>query len=288
MNIKDYVLPPLTEGQTVSVGRVTAKEQFTKPPPRYNFRSLLLKMEKEEIGTKATRASTIQTLFDRKYIGGTTSLSVSDLGFEVIEVLSKYCPTVVSPEMTKDLEERMDAIQLGKETKLNVLQKAIETLKIVTLEIRNNEAKIGAQLTQPLRKNRLKERTVGACPKCPDGKLVVLRSKKTGKRFVGCTNYFEGKCNTSYPLPQTGTVKPLADVCQSCGSPIVVVYLRPRYHWKLCLNPVCSSKGACEKMNCKLCCRDVHKTDFVHCIPKLTRISWRNSGFGRQPQTFLG
>ena len=130
--------------------------------------------------------------------------------------------------MTKALEERMDAIQQGKETKLNVLQKTIETLKIVTSELKDKEAEIGAQLTQSLQKNRLNERTVGACPKCHDGKLVVLRSKKTGKRFVGCTNYFEGKCNTSYPLPQTGTVKPLADVCKSCGSPTVAVYLRVR------------------------------------------------------------
>ncbi len=79
-------------------------------------------MEKEEIGTKATRAATIQTLYNRKYVNGINNLSVSDLGFEVIEVLLKYCPTVVSSEMTRSLEERMEAIQQGKETKQNVLQ----------------------------------------------------------------------------------------------------------------------------------------------------------------------
>ncbi len=46
-------------------------------------------MEKEEIGTKATRAATIQTLYDRKYIHGISNLVVSDLGFEVIEILIK-------------------------------------------------------------------------------------------------------------------------------------------------------------------------------------------------------
>ena len=157
-------------------------------------------MEKEEIGTKATRASTIQTLYDRKYLTGTTSLFVSTLGFEVIEVLSKYCPTVVSPELTRKLEGEMDQIQQGNQTKQNVLQSATETLKLVTSELKEKEAAIGAQLSQPLQKNRLDERTIGECPKCRDGKLVILRSKKTGKRFVGCTNYFEGKCNTSFPL----------------------------------------------------------------------------------------
>ena len=66
--MKDDTLPPLIEGQPVEVKRVILKENFTKPPPRYNPRSLLIKMEKEEIGTKATRASTIETLLDRKYL----------------------------------------------------------------------------------------------------------------------------------------------------------------------------------------------------------------------------
>ena len=68
------------------------KDNFTKPPARYNPRSLLIKMEKEEIGTKATRAAIIQTLYDRKYLEGTTNLFISELGFEVIEVLCKVLP----------------------------------------------------------------------------------------------------------------------------------------------------------------------------------------------------
>ncbi len=96
-------------------------------------------MEKEEIGTKATRAATIQTLYDRKYLHGTDSLVVSDLGFEVIEILSKYCPTIVSPELTKELEEEMSQIQEGKKTKEAVLQSAVEILKPVTTELKEKE-----------------------------------------------------------------------------------------------------------------------------------------------------
>ena len=244
VQLKDVSLPPLTEGQKISVKRVVLKDNFTKPPPRYNPRSLLLKMEKEEIGTKATRAATIQTLYDRKYVHGSDSLVVSDLGFEVIEVLVKYCPTVVSPELTRKLEEKMNEIQKGTETKENVLQNAIEILKPVTSELKEKEAAIGAQLSQALKKSRLEEKIVGACPKCPDGKLVILHSKKTGKRFVGCTNYFEGKCNAAFPLPQSGTVKPLSSACKSCGWPTLRVWLKGKRPWKLCLNPNCSSKGA--------------------------------------------
>ncbi len=244
VQLKDVTLPPLTEGQKIAVKGVVLKDNFTKPPARYNPRSLLLKMEKEEIGTKATRAAIIQTLYDRKYLHGTDSLVVSDLGFEVIEILSKYCPTVVSPELTRNLEEKMNEIQQGKETKEVVLQNAIEILKPVILELKENESVIGKQLNQALKKARLEERIVGACPKCADGKLVILHSKKTGKRFVGCTNYFEGKCNAAFPLPQSGSVKPLGSVCKSCGWPTLRVWMKGKRPWKLCLNPNCPSKGA--------------------------------------------
>ncbi len=247
VQLKDELLPPLFEGQKVSVKQIVLSEHFTKPPARFNPRSLLLKMEKEKIGTKATRAAIIQTLYNRKYLNGTGNFYVSDLGFEVIRVLLKYCPTVVYPEMTRMLESKMEAIQQGIETKQNVLQNAIETLKIVTSEFKKKEAAIGAKLIQPLKKSKPKEKIVGTCPKCNDGKLVILRSKKTGKRFVGCTNYFEGKCNTAFPLPQTGTVKPLRSICKSCGSPIVAITLRAKRLWKLCLNPNCSSKGDSKK-----------------------------------------
>jgi DNA topoisomerase-1 len=244
VQLKDVTLPPLTEGQKIVVKGVVLKDNFTKPPPRYNPRSLLLKMEKEEIGTKATRAATIQTLYDRKYLHGTDSLVVSDLGFEVTDVLAKYCPSVVSPELTRKLEENMNEIQQGKETKENVLQKVIEILKPVTMELKEKESVIGKQLSQALKKARLEERIVGACPTCADGKLLILRSRKTGKRFVGCSNYFEGKCNVTFPLPQSGTVKPLDSVCKSCGWPTLRVWMKGKRTWKLCLNPNCPSKGA--------------------------------------------
>ena len=243
VQVKDDPLPPLTEGQQVEVKRITLKDQFTQSPTRYNPRSLLLQMEKEEIGTKATRAGIIQTLLERKYLNGTDSLVVSDLGFEVTEVLEKYCPIVVSSEMTRELEQKMDAIQLGKETKENMLQKTTETLETVTAQFKEKETMIGIQLSQAVQKARLEERTIGLCPKCHVGKLVILHSKKTGKRFVGCTNYFEGKCNTAYPLPQTGILKPLSGACRSCGSPVVAVYTSGKRPWRLCLNLQCPSKG---------------------------------------------
>ncbi len=243
VRLQESALPPLMEGQIVQVKSVNMHSLFTRPPPHYNPRTLLEKMEQEEIGTKATRAAIMQTLLDRKYVAGSDRFVVTDLGFKTIEVLTKYCPTIVSPELTRKLEQEMDAIQAGNQTKETVLQNAKETLRQVTSELKDNEAAIGAELSEALQTARLEERTVGTCPTCQNGKLVVLRSKKSGKRFVGCSNYFAGKCSTAYPLPQTGVIKPLSVACKTCGSPIVAVLGRGRRTWRLCLNPNCPSKG---------------------------------------------
>jgi DNA topoisomerase-1 len=238
---EDAVLPPMEEGQKVSVKRVVLEDKFTNPPARYNPSSLLRRMEKEEIGTKATRAAIIQTLHNRKYIRE-ERIVVTALGFEVIDILKKYCPTVVSIELTRKLEERMNEIQQGKETRENVLRGAIEILKPATEKLKEKEQIIGARLSQAIQKARLDERIIGACPICQNGKLVILRSKKTGKRFVGCTNYFEGTCKAAFPLPQRGFVKPSGRACRSCGWSTVQVWLKGKRIWNLCLNPQCPAK----------------------------------------------
>jgi len=243
VRFEDVLLPLLFGGQKIAVNKITLKDEFTKPPSRYNPRSLLKKMEKEEIGTKATRAAIIQTLYDRKYLDGSQNMVITDLGFKVTEVLGKYCPSVVSSDMTRKLEEKMEQIRLNQETKQNVLIDTIEKLKIITLSLKQKQSEIGLQLGQQIKQTQLNNKqTIGNCPKCQTGKLDIIRSKKTGKRFVGCTNFFEGLCSTSFPLPQTGAIKPLATPCKTCGYPIVKVLIKSKQPWNLCLNSNCPSK----------------------------------------------
>jgi len=237
----DAVLPSMEEGQKVGVKRMVLEDKFTAPPARYNPSSLLKQMEKEEIGTKATRAGIIQTLNNRKYTRD-ERIVVTGLGLEVVDVLNEYCPAVVSLELTRKLEERMNCIQQGNETRENVLQDTIEILKPVTEQLKEKEREIGERLSRALMESRLEERLVGACPACKNGKLVIIRSKTSGKRFVGCTNYFEGTCKTSFPLPQKGTVKPTGKTCKSCGCPMVLVWMGGKRPWNLCINPSCPTK----------------------------------------------
>ncbi|MEM3725562.1 MAG: DNA topoisomerase I [Candidatus Bathyarchaeia archaeon] len=238
---EEVLLPQIKEGQKVNVKKVILEDKFTKPPPRYNPGSLLKRMEEEEIGTKATRAEIIQTLYDRKYIRD-ERMVVTDLGFEVMEVLKRYCPTVVSVKLTKELEERMNRIQLNNEKRENVLVDAVEILKPAIEELKEKEKVIGEQLSNAIKRARLEERTVGACPICNSGKLMILYSRKTGKRFIGCTNYFKKLCSASFPLPQRGTVRPLGRNCRGCGWPTVQVRIKGRRPWNLCFNPKCPIK----------------------------------------------
>jgi DNA topoisomerase-1 len=237
----DVPLPMMVEGQEIDVEKVVSHDEFTRPPPRYNPSSLLKRMQRENLGTKATRAGIIQTLYERKYIAD-ERMVVSDLGFEVVDVLQKHCPTVLSSTMTAGLEEKMSEIQEKKETRENVVNKAIETLKPITEKLKEKESVIGEQLSHALREAELEERTIGACPTCKTGKLIIIHSRKSGKRFVGCTNYFTGTCKTAFPLPQKGVVKPLGANCRGCGSPTVRVWTRGKRSWRLCLNPECPLK----------------------------------------------
>jgi len=238
---EEVLLPPIEEGQAINIKKVILEDKFTKPPSRYNPSGLLKKMEEAEIGTKATRAGIIQTFYDRKYVRDERMI-VTDLGFEVLEVLKKYCPTVVSMKLTKELEEKMNKIQINGEKRENVLLDAVEILKPVAEELKGKEKIIGEQLSNAIKRARLEEGTIGICPICNTGKLVMIYSRRTGKRFVGCTNYFKGLCKASFPLPQKGTVRPLGTNCRGCGWPTVQVRIKGRRPWTLCFNPKCPLK----------------------------------------------
>ncbi|MEM0007450.1 MAG: DNA topoisomerase I [Candidatus Bathyarchaeia archaeon] len=238
---EEVLLPPLEEGQRLRVRRVILEDKFTKPPPRYNPGSLLKKMEEVGIGTKATRADIIQTLYDRKYVRD-ERMVVTDLGFEVLEVLKRHCPPIVSIGLTRKLEERMDKIQSNQEKRENVLLDAIEILKPVVEGLKAKEKTIGEQLSNAIKRARLEERIVGQCPLCGTGMLMILYSRKTGKRFIGCTNFFKKQCNAAFPLPQRGIARPLGRNCRGCGWPTVQVRIKGRRPWNLCFNLKCPLK----------------------------------------------
>ena len=238
---EEVLLPPIEEGEVAKLRQIAREDKFTSPPPRYNPSSLLKKMEEEGIGTKATRADIIQTLYDRNYIRD-KRIEVTALGFDIAEILHKHCPRVISVKFTRELEEKMEQVQAESERRENVLVEAVDRLRPMLEELKKREERMGEALSNAVKKARMEERIVGNCPNCGTGKLIILYSRKTGKRFIGCTNYFNSLCKTSFPLPQKGTVKSLRSECAGCGWPLVEVRTKGRRPWRLCFNPDCPRK----------------------------------------------
>ncbi|MGC8663092.1 MAG: DNA topoisomerase I [Thermoplasmata archaeon] len=79
-----------------------------------------------------------------------------------------------------------------------------------------------------------KRETIGECPE--DGGELVLRQSKTGKRFIGCSNF--PKCKVTYPLPQKGEIIPTYEKCPYCGLPIIILK-NGKYEKKMCIDPKC-------------------------------------------------
>ena len=210
---KEVILPDIEVGQKMDI-KMELGEKYSLPPSRFNQNSLRKFMEKEEIGTKATRASIIDKLYDRGYLFD-KSIHISEIGAAVSEVLLKHCPQVLSIKMTRHLEKEMENIEKG-EIKINrVLEDAKETLEPILMEIKDEERLIGNDLAISIRKMWKKQSYIGKCNVCEDGNLIIIRSKTTKKRFIGCSNY--PNCQNSFPISQRGKIAPMPKkICPYC------------------------------------------------------------------------
>jgi DNA topoisomerase-1 len=235
IKFKEHPLPPLADDDSLGVDKVYSVQKETQPPPRYNPSSLVKELERRGLGTKATRAETVETLYRREYIKD-TPIQVTELGMGVVKALTENAPAIISEELTRRFEEKIERIRNGKEMKETVLTEAREELKNILTEFREKEALIGAKLAQALADKERGKYVIGECPSC-DGTLKIVKSRKTGKRFVGCTNY--PTCSTSYPLPQKNSVKTTRLKCNHCDLPMVSIKFKKR------------SVLSCIDMNCK-------------------------------------
>lgn len=235
---EDRKIPRLTEGEVLMHLGMDFEEKLESPPTRYNQSTLLEQMEKEGLGTKATRAETIATLIKRGYVSG-EPLRATDLGISLVSTMREYCPKVVSMELTREIEEELQDIEEGNADDAEVMTRAIAVISKQVELLKFNEDGVGKNFGETV-ESKSPSRLLGVCPVCKTGSLIVIRSRKSGKRFVGCTNYSHG-CRASAPLPQKGTIKAALKPCGKCGWPIVYVR-RDRFPWKLCVNIGCEGK----------------------------------------------
>lgn len=102
---------------------LVAQQRFTKPPPRYSDVSLMTQLDKLEILRPSMANGAIPKLLkERGYIKTSQgSLESTEKGEAVIDFLIKAGFSFVDPNFTAAMEELLDAVSEGKDTRLHVL-----------------------------------------------------------------------------------------------------------------------------------------------------------------------
>ena len=81
------------------------------------------------------------------------------------------------------------------------------------------------------------------CPQCKLGELMVIRSKTTRKRFMGCSNFYGG-CKASSPLLQKARLRATKKPCTVCKWPMIIFRYSRNQKWtKQCSNIKCESRN---------------------------------------------
>jgi DNA topoisomerase I len=120
----DHVLPPMQEGDTVSLSALAAAQHFTEPPPRYSEASLVKALEEHGIGRPSTYATIISTLQDREYVEMDARRFVpTDIGKIVNRFLTNHFHRYVEYGFTAAMEDELDAVSRGEEEWTTPLEK---------------------------------------------------------------------------------------------------------------------------------------------------------------------
>lgn len=236
---KEQALPEVGKGESVENREIRIIDKETQPPSRFSQASILKEMENLGLGTKATRAQILQTLYDRGYIRE-RSIEVTELGEAVVSALEKHSPEIVSVELTRRFESEMESIEKGKKRREEILEAARRELERILSDFRKHEVDIGREILEAVKEYEKDIHTVGKCEKC-GGDLRIIHSKKSGKRFVGCTNY--PKCSNSFPLPQFGYITVISRQCKKCGLKMISVKSRGKRPWRMCIRCGFEKKG---------------------------------------------
>ena len=236
---KEIELPELKEGEEFKVKKINLLEKETQPPKRYTPASLIKELEKENLGTKATRAQIIDSLYNRNFVTD-KAIQITTMGESIVKTLKKYCPEILDEQLTRHFEEDMDEIREGKKKQETIIKEARSFLKKIFSKFKKKEISIGKDLLESYKITRQEENQVGVCPVCKKGMLRILYSKKTKKKFIACNQY--PKCKTTFPVPPNALIKTTKEICPKCMHPIILVIRKGKRPWKLCINMKCPTK----------------------------------------------
>src|SRR3712207_5433820 len=137
-------------------------------------------MEDLGLGTKATRPSIIQNLYDRSYVHD-DPLVPTETGIAVAQALKDFASEIATHEMTAELERSMDEISEGKTSKDAVVDESRDVLRRVYEHLENSEEEFADIVWGGIREDSV----IGPWKK-RGRDITIRRARKSGKRIAGC------------------------------------------------------------------------------------------------------
>ncbi len=214
------VLPPLKEGDMLTLNELVLKQHFTQPPPRYTEASLIKALEENGIGRPSTYAAILSNIQNKDYVEmRERQFHPTELGMLVVDLLVEHFSQVMDVGFTADMEKQLDAVEEGTVSWLEILkgfygrfQETLENARERMVSLKRDGIKTGI-----------------VCEKC--GGDMVIKYGKNGE-FLACTNYPECKNTSNFTRNEQGEIvvvkdapvedRPSSEVCDKCGSPMVI------------------------------------------------------------------
>ncbi len=206
-------LPPMNEGERVSVVSLAGHQHFTNPPPYYTEASLIKTLEAKGIGRPSTYAATVGTLQEREYVRRDRGrLMVTPLGKTVNGLLTESFPRIVDYDFTAKMEEGLDQIEEREKDWVTELNEFYGVFK--------DEMSAAKQKMKNLKKEERPTDII--CDKC--GKPMVLRWGRNGEYLV-CSGRPECKNKRNVEVDKDGKITVVEEVshgaCPQCGGNLV-------------------------------------------------------------------
>ena len=210
----DSKIPDLEKGDKVICRKITPKQHFTQPPPRYNEASLVKALEEHGIGRPSTYATIITVIQTRKYVEKREkALHPTLLGRTVSKQLVAQFADIMDYKFTAGMESKLDEIADKKLIWNEVLEKFYEPF------IQEVNKALGSS-------ERVKIESNIKCPNC--GKPMLVKTSRKGQQFLGCSGYPECKTVMSMNVlteNMEGAPSNALEVCEAkcekCGSEMV-------------------------------------------------------------------
>ncbi len=188
-------LPKLTAEELLEILSLELSERFTKAKPIHTEASLLKAMETSGkeidddemrqamkdcgLGTPATRAATIETLFQRDYIKrDKKKLIPTDKGLTVYNLVKDR--SIAKVTLTGKWEQKLEEMRANKVSYEVFMKHIKDYTERITKELLQLRISIAHEEIKPLQKGKIK------CPKCAPGQIQLF------DKVAQCDHYARG------------------------------------------------------------------------------------------------